>query len=277
MSANPSLRELQQWLKWIMTDPRGVTEALNDPSPNIEKYKNRYTSPTASFLRVISSDKTSVTDRLDIYAEGYFSRILDCLSETFARTKKTVGEDFFTMLAAEYLKAHPSIFTSIDEVGRYFPEFLNEMGDERIPLWIPDLANFEWNWVEAFYAPEVSINSNWKEALAANPAVRLKVNPSVHFISSQFSLDEMIQRIDNDKSVSDFSHEISPRYILIYRVHDEVLWKEMNSNMFQVLKDLSDDVTFEDAMSRCDANDLELIGQYFGHWVENEIICGIWD
>lgn len=276
MNTNPSLRELQQWLKWVITDPRGVAEALNDPSPNIEKYKHRYTSPTNSFLEVIASDKTPATDRLDIYAEGYFSRILDCLSETFSRTKKAVGEDFFTMLAAEYLKAYPSMFNSIDEVGRYFPKFLNEMDDERIPLWIPDIANLEWNWIEAFYAPEVSIDSNWKEILAANPAVRLKVNPSVCFISSQYTLDELLQQLDNDKDVGDFSSGHS-RHILIYRVHDEVLWQEMNSNMFQVLKDLSAGVTIEDAMSRCDVNDLELIGQYFGHWVENEIICGILD
>jgi len=277
MSKNPSLRELQQWLKWMITDPRGVSEALNEPTPNIEKYKNRYISPTASFFEIIVSDRISSFDRLDIYAEGYFSRILDVLSETFSRTRKAVGEDFFTMLTAQYLKAYPSKFSSIDEVGKHFSRFLYETESERLPLWVCDLANFEWNWVESFYAREAIVTPNWKNILASSHQVSLKVNPSVRFISSRHSLAERIQNIDADKEASKPDDEESASFILIYRVRDEVLWKNMDSSMFLILKKLCDGVSFEKALSQSDTSNPQLIGQYFSHWVENEIICGVLD
>lgn len=276
MNAAPSLRDLQLWLKWIVTDPRGVTEALNEPTPNIEKYKSRYTRPTPSYLNFIASDSTRLTNRLDIYAEAYFSRILESMEKDFARTKKVLGASTFTKIVAEYLKAHPSKFTSVDEVGTSFPGFISEFEDIVLNKRVSDLALFEWSWVESFYAKEVPTDDDWRSALNNGTQVDLQIHPSVHLIQSQWPMGKLIQNIDVDDAIDlDAIGEESKSSIVIYRVNDEVHWEELAPPFFQILRNLKRSMPMDEALSQCEDVSPEAISQNFSRWVERGILYGL--
>ncbi len=144
LNSKPSLLELQNWLRWVITDPRGTDVALKDPQPS--QLGARYQAPQIGLEKWIGGDG------LNVYAEGYFSRILDVLTEDFASTYREVGADTFRVIVAEYLKTHPSSFTNIHEAGRYFPEFVAEHVDFEGAGWLADLVSFEWKIVESFFA-----------------------------------------------------------------------------------------------------------------------------
>jgi hypothetical protein len=279
MNNAPSLRDLQLWLKWIITDPRGVTEAVNDPTPNIVKYKSRYTRPTPSYLGLVGSDSTCTSiERLDVYAEAYFSRILDGMSESFARTKKVVGDDAFTKLVAEYLKAYPSKFSSIDEVGYRFASFIEEADTVDVAEWVSDLAHFEWSWIESFYAEEVMVSDDWREELARNSKIRLQVHPSVQLIHSQWLTCKFINVLDSDVEIDavDFNKRAESG-IIIYRFQNEVLWEELDWPIFKVIQNLKNGTLLDDALLQADGIDPQAISQNFSHWVERGILCGTLD
>ena len=63
-------------------------------------------------------------ERLEIYANAYFYRILDCLKEDFPATLATLGADNFHNLVTGYLIEYPPTEPSISYAGRHLAEFL---------------------------------------------------------------------------------------------------------------------------------------------------------
>src|SRR3989338_8721344 len=77
-NASPNLRELQEWLRWAITDPRGAAGALEDPHP--ADRGDRYQAPPVDVLEMLeSTEDASVEERVSVYAEAYFSRIVESL------------------------------------------------------------------------------------------------------------------------------------------------------------------------------------------------------
>ena len=99
----PSLAELQRWMKWIVTEPRGVDQALadqlGDPDTLQHFIKNQTPQTTA--------------DRLSIYAEAYFLRILESAKNDFPITFSILGDLNFQKMIADYLKVYPSRTSNI--------------------------------------------------------------------------------------------------------------------------------------------------------------------
>src|SRR5207244_10237320 len=68
------------------------------------------------------------TDRLGVYTEMYWARLLDVLRDDFPRVAAVLGGDRFTALAGAYLERHPSTDPSVRWVGANFADFLAEWG-----------------------------------------------------------------------------------------------------------------------------------------------------
>jgi hypothetical protein len=132
----PTLAELQG-LFWrsLASEPGGdalepALVALTEPSPAL-----------------------APPERLRIYADMYFWRLLGVLRDDFPRVAELLGSERFAALAGAYLQAHPSENGSVRHVGRHLARFMTERGD--VPAYLPDLARLEWARVEVFDAPDV--------------------------------------------------------------------------------------------------------------------------
>jgi len=264
----PSLRDLQLWLKWIVTDPRGVEDALRDPTPTVKKYRERYTQPGISHLPWVETSTASSTSRLSIYAEGYFSRILECLENDFSRTKNAIGEEAFTKLVAEYLKVFPSCYTSIDEVGNNFARFVSQFKDFSLPGWVPTLAAFEWSYVEAFYASEPTDScATWRQEMSAGHPVQFRVHPAVRLLQSDWMLTPIL-----DGAATSASQKSSG--LIIYRFDDHVLWEDLDLGFLQILQNLKNEISLEESLSQFQNVDPETVSKNFSHWMEQGILYG---
>lgn len=276
MKPAPTLRDLQHWLKWVITDPRGVAPAIEDPSPSVEEYQDRYTSPTESQLSWIGDERISSIRRLDVYAEGYFFRILECLAKDFPKTKQALGDEVFSKIVSQYLKAYPSKSSSIDEVGCRFSEFISKQPD--LPYgWVPDLTLLEWNQIEAFYAPETIVDSNWWEAadLQNDTELRFRVSPSVRLIGSRWSLPRVLDALDSNVLNQPESHFLVPSYLIVYRHDDFHCWDEVEGPIFEVLQNLKSGLLLEAATARLGDDQATELSNAFSRWVSREIICGV--
>lgn len=189
----PSLRELQDWIRWIVTDPRGVREALADPFPSYSRDRKRYTSPPKSSLPWIAdTPQIEKVVRLDIYAEAYFSRVLDSMKVDFPITAKLLDDVSFQKLVSDYLKQFPSQTTNISEIGRNFSEFVASYADLESANFLESLTKMEWLTIESFYADDSGFldpsnlaslsDEDWENAT-------FTVAPSVCLLESQWPLD----------------------------------------------------------------------------------------
>lgn len=141
-SAPISLRDLQKWMRWILTDPRGVKAALAEPQPSDRP--QRFQAPILDAQKFFSaSSLEDLTKRLDVYSEGYFLRILDVLSDDYPHAKFHLKNKNFRQLIAQYLIQNPSTVTEINDVGLTLPDFCLQVDfDERLQF-VPELCRVE--------------------------------------------------------------------------------------------------------------------------------------
>jgi hypothetical protein len=66
---------------------------------------------------VDGDERLSAAERIDIYANAYFFRLLECLGGDFPATLAVLGADSFAALVKEYLLEHPPTEPSILYAG----------------------------------------------------------------------------------------------------------------------------------------------------------------
>ena len=151
---------IQRWMQAVITHPAGVERGIESDEAT------RAIDIDLSKLNDIihPSSRLSAADRIRVYANAYYGRLIDCLRGEFAVFAKTVGEDAFNEFAFGYLQSHPSRSYTLNELGRHFPAYLaaNRPGDETpsddtlgFADLLIDLATLEWTINEVFDAPGV--------------------------------------------------------------------------------------------------------------------------
>jgi hypothetical protein len=111
---------------------------------------------------VESSPRLTGAQRLAIYQRSYYLRILKCMREQFPALCHALKDELFTDFAHEYLQARPPESYTLYDLGRRFPDYLDETRPDREEVeenresWIDfmvDLARFERRLFVMFDAP----------------------------------------------------------------------------------------------------------------------------
>ena len=190
---NPDLKTLQALLYRLITAPEGVAAGLAAEGAlgaiilgDLEKI-------------IESDDRLSATERLEIYANAYFYRILDCLKEDFPATLVTLGADNFHNLVTGYLIEYPPTEPSISYAGRHLAEFLRHHPmRERWPF-IGDLAWLERTLIEVFHAAEAEpLSAEAMRAVAPDdwPALAMRTHPALAIVDCDWRVDELLREVE---------------------------------------------------------------------------------
>jgi hypothetical protein len=151
----PTLAELQRRFFELVTGQQGVAKEL--AARRI---------PEREVTDVIAGDaRASAVERLDVYANMYFFRILDVLRADYPKLAAVLDGDAFHDLATDYLQAHPSRHPSLRFVGAALPGFLAAHRAAARRPWLAELAALEWARVDVFDRADAAAVS--REALAA--------------------------------------------------------------------------------------------------------------
>jgi hypothetical protein len=273
----PSLAETQRWLRWILTDPRGVRAALADPRPEDPERdfggpRERYTEPVASCLRwIVDQPPLERAARLDIYAEAYFARLQGALEKDFPALAALLGDDRFRLLCAEYLERYPSSSPNLSDLGSRLPAFLAARPLESAP-WGADLARLEWALIESFYArPAPSEGSGGLAALAEMgpeqwPFAKLALDPSVRLVRSEHPLHSLWKRREAAK-------EEGPGLIVIHRSGERVELEPVDPMRFAVLSLAAEGKPLGEILEALEGE--PPVMSWFVDWVERGLIRGV--
>jgi len=140
VSDGPALAELQRRFFELVTGPQGIAQELV-----------RRAIPERELGAVIAGDaRGSAVERLDVYANMYFFRILDVLRADYPKLVAVVGAETFHDLATDYLQAHPSRHPSLRFVGAALPDFLARHALGQARPWLAEVAALEWARVDVF-------------------------------------------------------------------------------------------------------------------------------
>ncbi len=174
-----SLGVVQRWFQAVVTHPGGVQGGAASDEAQALIRLNR--GELEAVVR--RSRNLTAAERLSIYANAYYARLLECLGACFPMLKRALGDEVFDSFAFEYLQRYPSRSYTLDRLGESFPRFLEETRPEHAgggtdgavswPDFLIDLAILEWTIAKVFDGPGVEGRSLLApEALQAFPAER---------------------------------------------------------------------------------------------------------
>lgn len=141
----------------VITHPSGVREGIEAAREQID------VSADDVDAVVTRSQRLTSLERLEIYANAYYLRLLECLREEFPGVRHALGEDRFDGYAMGYLQEFPSQSYTLGQLGVKFPQFLEQQravlerhAPNDVPHWpqfVIDLARLERIDSEVFDGP----------------------------------------------------------------------------------------------------------------------------
>ena len=153
---------VERWFQTVITHPEGVDEGVGSSQAQQLIRLGRDQLEQV----ILRSKKLTAAERVSIYANAYYARLVECLGECFPILKKALGEEVFGGFALEYLQRYPSQSYTLDRLGENFSRFLEETRPDRSddgdrpaktnwPDFLFDLATREWTVAQAFDGPGI--------------------------------------------------------------------------------------------------------------------------
>ncbi|MDX2013539.1 MAG: DNA-binding domain-containing protein [Myxococcaceae bacterium] len=102
---------------------------------------------------LVKAGALTPAERVGVYAEMYWLRLRDVLRDEFPQVRAVLGDEDFDVLAAKYLRAHPSTHPSLNWLGQHLAPFLRARPVEGAPF-LADLAALEFARNQVFIAPD---------------------------------------------------------------------------------------------------------------------------
>jgi Putative DNA-binding domain len=190
-AAGVDLKHLQQIIYRLVTAPGGVAEGLAQEAA----------LPIGGLAQlVVGDDRMSPDERVEVYANGYFYRLLEVLKEDYPATLAVVGDANFHNLATGYLIDYPPSEPSIHFAGANFAAYLaTHPLCERWPF-LGDLARLERATLESFHAANaLALDATAMRALspAEWPALTIRLHPAARLIDCGWRVDAVLQAVES--------------------------------------------------------------------------------
>jgi hypothetical protein len=240
------LDQIQRWMQAVITHPDGVAAGIDSDAARTEV---DITADRIDEMVEPSNRRTSI-ERLEVYANAYYARLLECLREEFPALLHAVGEEVFDGLTFGYLQAYPSTSYTLAELSRRFPKFLEETrpqdeeeGDG--PSWpdfMIDLARLERTYSEVFDGPgaERQPRLTTKQILAVDsqqwPHARLIPVPCLRLMSFRFPVQEYATAVRKQEEAA--IPEPNPTWLAISRIDYVVRRWSLTKTQFVLLESI---------------------------------------
>ncbi len=267
MSDQPrKLDQIQRWIQAVITHPQGVEAGIDSTGARSEIDVDL--SDVESVVTP-SGTRTGV-ERLAVYGNAYYARLLECMREFFPAMVHALSEEVFDAFTLRYLNEHPSQSYTLNRLADNFVEHLQQtrseldedddpaVGDGQDPSvgwpeFLIDLARLEWTIDEVFDGPGVE----GKPLLTAEvlqvidperwPAARLVPVPCLRLLAFRFPVNQYY---------TDFRHGDSPEmpdvaetYLALNRRDYVVRRLELSQPQYELLSALASGQTVGQAVA----------------------------
>lgn len=219
----------------------------------------------ATFIK--PNDRLSSFERLQIYNQQYWWRLLGCFGEDFRGVRAVIGERKFDRLAVAYLKEHGSQSWSLRDLGQFLPAFLEQHRELTAPNdeLALDMARVEWARVVAFDGPSKPQIDPQRLGNADPEKLHLGIQPYVTLIELRHPIDSLIKKLrESQVETGSASNAVGethrrktkllrskpapePIHLAVHRADFSVYYKRLDREAFILLNALRDGQTLADA------------------------------
>ena len=251
---------------------RAVFEVTRQPLTRAEKLRPRL--PDGRSIHEIASalikpnDRMTAFERLQVYSQQYWFRIMESLREDFPGLRRLLGERNYEKLAVAYLQECPSESFTLRNLGSRLEAWLGRhpeyiAGVERVAI---DMVRLEWADIEAYDELELP-RFTPADSAQVNGDTVFRLQPNLHLLDLAYPVDELLLQIRGHESRSDtVSNAVlkfprssrmrraslpRPRkvYLAVYRLHGTVYFKRLTRDAFTLLQALREGKTLEESIA----------------------------
>ena len=275
---------------------RAITGALMKPLDADENMSPSNRLVAEKFVK--PNEWLTAFERLQIYNQQYWWRLLGAFGEDFSGLRAVLGGKKFEKLATAYLGKHGSTSWTLRNLGSKLVPFVGsnpKLTHPRTALAL-DVARVEWARVLAFDEPARKVIDPAK--LARTPPARLKLALQPHVVLLELShpVDELMGKLKRTE-FSAVSNAVGatggrrraqvtcrrsrkPVFLAVHRLEDSVYFKRHDREAHALLVALRDGATLEfaceaafsgtkDSPPKCAAR----IREWFSRWSEFGWFC----
>ena len=275
---------------------RAITGALMKPLNADESMAVASRAVAEKFIK--PNDRLTAFERLQIYNQQYWWRLLGAFAEDFRGVRAVLGERKFDKLATAYLEQHGSTSWTLRNLGSKLVAFLEEnpkLTHPRTALAV-DVARVEWARVLAFDEPSRKVVAPEKLARIAPDRLRLALQPYIVLLELAHPVDDLMRRLKRAE-FSAVSNAVSsavkrrsrplavrrspmPIYLAVHRLNESVYFKRHDREAHALLLALRDGATLDAACETAFADSEESpekcaakIREWFSRWAEFGWFC----
>ncbi len=264
-----SLKNLQNWLANVITHPRGTEKALSEEAANAKLQ-------SASELHtIVDTAPLSRIERLDIYAEGYFARLLEALGNDFENLVRVLtslfDENAFRKIVSAYLELHPSMSRTVGDVGQHLPAFLRSYAAVNSFPFLAEVAEMDWRATRALY---IDADPPFDPSSLANlgedewESLQFRLDSSVQW----FRVGHTVTRVWNETEIDSSLIVAQSGIVLIHRFQEFVYVHSISETQAIVLKAMRESQTLGEICGALQESEAESVMNWFGGWIANGVI-----
>ncbi len=131
---------------------------------------------------------------LSIHRNNFFFATRNALGELYPTVQALVGEEFFAVMARDYILADPPDSPVILDYGEGFPGFIARYPAVQDLLYLPDMAAFEWEMHQVQHAADAqAMTPKDFAALSPEALIRLELSliPAARVFVSDYAIAEL--------------------------------------------------------------------------------------
>jgi len=299
--ATPELNVIQKWMMSVITHPSGI-EAGIVSQPAQEQLAVSVDQLEAVIPRSLAC--TSV-ERLAVYGNAFFARLIECLESEFPAVLNAVGRDAFRSFAGGYIQHSPPASYTLNQLGAKFPGYLQGTKpasglDRETSEWMDfviDLAKLERLYSEVFDGPgeEKAAPFTAETIQRVHPdrwgEVRIRTTSSLRLFTSGFPVHDDITAVRHqaadhvsnpDEGFGVAVPQRVPTWLIVSR-RDYVVRRQPVSEMeWRLLSALQENQPLENAIESAMSGTTEPVEhitenltEWFRRWTSTGILVGI--
>lgn len=238
-----NLAALERWMQTLVTHPDG-------PAVAVKSSAARAALPVALEDVLLPSRQLSAAERVGIYADMYFARLIEVLEEEFAGLVHLLGHAQAHALFQAYLVAHPSRHYSLNQLGAKFPAYLCDEAAAFEPrAFACELATLERTVQDVFDAPEcASLASSAIAALAPEDwaHARLVPIPAFALLACEHPVNAWYTAFREERELPELAP--TPGHLVVFRQEGRVWRMELSGAQHALLTALANGLALEPAL-----------------------------
>jgi hypothetical protein len=257
-----NLETLQRTMARAVMQPLTPADRMRRSAPDgrsMRSYAARFIKP---------NDRMTSFERLEIYNQQYWWRVLSSLMEDFPGLRALVGARRFEELCKAYLVDCPSRSYTLRDLGSRLEAWLR-----RHPRWAGrrlvlalDIVSLEWAEIEAFDGPAEPVFRPEDLGTSSKLPQHLRLQPYIRLLSFHYPVDDLLLKIRENGDEKDVASNAfqerrkqkriravaklkpAPIFLAVHRMDDTVYFRRLEEEEFIILRALQEGKSINQAL-----------------------------